>query len=162
MATDTKTDSLKDSGNRQSFSTGAVRDSQEKKGRFDLLPPISEFLVSRIYEDGAIKYAARNWEKGIPIARMVESGVRHLNKYRAGLRDEPHLSMAAWNILGALHIAAMIEMGNMPTDLFDLPNHFGNPETFGPLSPHELKSLKQYLGIKETDNESKSDTNTNS
>ena len=51
---------------------------------------------------GAAKYEARNWEKGLPISVMLDSGIRHLLKYLDGQRDEDHLCAAAWNILGAM------------------------------------------------------------
>jgi len=131
-------DSVKDSGERQEFTTGAVRDTQGKKGFFYLLPMVSLFLVSRVYEDGATKYAARNWEKGIPISRFIDSAMRHLAKYMDGHRDEPHLSQAAWNILGALWTAAKIHLSLLPKELNDLPNNAA------PLSPHEEESLKTW------------------
>lgn len=115
---------FKDSGQRQEFATGAVRDVQEDKGRFDLIPPIALHLVACIFETGAKKYGASNWRKGIPIGRFLDSGQRHLQKYIAGMRDEPHLSMALWNIMCALHTAAGVEAGTYPKELNDLPNDF--------------------------------------
>lgn len=94
---------LPDSGNRQEFETGAVRDIQEGKGRFDLIPPEAIFRLAKLYEAGAIKYDARNWEKGIPISRCLDSCFRHLYKYLAGLKDEDHLASAMWNIASIMH-----------------------------------------------------------
>jgi hypothetical protein len=88
---------LKDSGNRREFSSGAVRDMPNGKGRCDLLPACALLRLSKHYEEGAKKYADRNWEKGIPL-----SGMRHLLKYLDGQTDEDHLTAAAWNILGAM------------------------------------------------------------
>ena len=113
---------IKDSGERQKFETGAQRDIQGGKGFFHLLPFAALFLVSRIYEDGAIKYEARNWEKGIPLSRYVDSAIRHLSKYMDGMRDEPHLSQAGWNILCAIWTAAKIHIGFLPKELNDLPH----------------------------------------
>jgi len=136
---------FKDSGDRQQFSTGAVRDASRAKGRFDLLPPFALALVACIFEDGSLKYAARNWEGGIPVGRFVDSAMRHLEKYQAGLRDEPHLSMAAWNVLCALWTACMVRLGLRDAALFDLPNHIGN-EPAQPLSPYEEMRLEKFLG----------------
>ena len=141
-----------DSGARREFSTGAVRDIQENKGRCDLLPldvvarlimganepkdsillSINSFVytgdkdelllavhtfcreflgcdvftalleVSKHYEEGAIKYQPRNWEKGIDLHCYIDSGVRHYLKYRRGDRDEPHDRAFIWNMLGAV------------------------------------------------------------
>jgi hypothetical protein len=117
---------FKDSGARQDFGTGAVRDTQTNKGRFDLIPPLAELLVACVYEEGGKKYADRNWESGIPISRFIDSARRHLAKYVAGFRDEPHLSMALWNLMCATHTAAGVELGTYPKALYDLPNHTPN------------------------------------
>ena len=135
---------FKDSGDRQPFATGAVRDIQHGKGRFDLMPWIAIFLVSRIYQDGSLKYGDRNWEKGIPVGRYLDSASRHIAKYMSGLRDEPHLSMAAWNLLSAIWTAAMVEMGRLPKELFDLPSHIAESTT--PLSPYEHTALREFTG----------------
>ena len=58
--------------------------------------------VSKHYEDGARKYAERNWEKGIPCHCYVDSGVRHLLKWLDGWDDEPHNRAFLWNMLGLL------------------------------------------------------------
>lgn len=150
---------LKDSGNRREFSTGAVRDVADGKGRCDLLPltqvsvligsltlcHISTFMsdcetyalrkaiheftqetgldlytamleVSIHYEDGARKYAERNWEIGIPVHCFIDSAVRHYLKWRRGDTDEPHDRAVLWNLLGAWWT-----MENHP-ELNDLPN----------------------------------------
>lgn len=140
---------IKDSGDRREFSSGAVRDIQEGKGRMDLVPldvlailmdtpeaasvmyHIGEFMisgqdkqlyraihafnaargwstpqslmeVSKHYEDGAIKYGERNWEKGIDLHSYIDSGVRHLLKWIDGWDDEPHDRAFVWNMLGAI------------------------------------------------------------
>jgi len=93
---------IKDSGQRTEFHTGAVRDMHTGKGRFDLLPPEGITRIARIYEAGCIKYGDRNWEKGIPINSFIDSGLRHLFKYMQGMKDEDHLAQAGWNILCAL------------------------------------------------------------
>lgn len=58
--------------------------------------------VSKHYEDGANKYAERNWEKGMPLHCYIDSGVRHYLKYLRGDKDEPHDRAFVWNMLGAL------------------------------------------------------------
>jgi hypothetical protein len=71
--------------------------------------------VSKHYEEGAKKYAERNWEIGIPLHCYIDSAVRHYLKYRRGDKDEPHDKAFLWNVLGAwwTHI-------NKP-ELIDLP-----------------------------------------
>lgn len=93
---------LLDSGDRRQFDTGAERDMEVGKGRCDLLPACALLRLARHYEAGANKYSDRNWEKGMPISVMLDSGIRHLLKYLDGHTDEDHLVAAAWNILGAM------------------------------------------------------------
>ena len=93
---------IKDSGDRRPFESGAVRDMAEGKGRCDLLPACAILRLSKHYEKGASKYEERNWEKGIPISVMIDSGMRHLLKYLDGQTDEDHLVAACWNLMGAM------------------------------------------------------------
>lgn len=55
--------------------------------------------VAKHFEEGAKKYGDRNWEKGIPCDRYIDSAVRHYCKWRAGWDDEPHDRAFIWNIL---------------------------------------------------------------
>ena len=93
---------IKDSGDRSQFPTGAVRDLSSGKGRMDLLPWNAIIEVSKHCEDGAKKYGENNVDKGIPLHSLIDSGMRHLAKFTAGHKDEDHLRAAAWNILWAL------------------------------------------------------------
>ena len=147
---------IKDSGNRTEFETGAVRDIQQGKGRFDLMPldvmskvfavefadefeegsiadvlkSIADFKrtgnkrwlciaivhysqavhvplptlmldVAKHFENGALKYGERNWEKGIPISRYIDSALRHLMKDCACKTDEDHAAAVVWNCMCA-------------------------------------------------------------
>jgi hypothetical protein len=122
MATE-KTFELKDSGKRQEYETGARRDTTDGKGRYDLLQVLALRRVAVVLQRGATKYSARNWEKGIPLSRFVDSALRHLMQYLEGRRDEDHAAQAAWNILGLIHTEEMIERGLLPASLNDLPNY---------------------------------------
>ena len=95
-------DTIKDSGNRRIFESGAERDIQEGKGRCDLLPACAILRLAKHYEAGAKKYSERNWEKGIPIHSFIDSAIRHILRYLEGQTDEDHLCAAAWNLLGAM------------------------------------------------------------
>lgn len=91
---------LKDSGDRTQFETGAVRDMHVGKGRFDLLPMCVIHRLARHYEAGCVKYGDRNWEKGIPAHSFADSAMRHIVKYMDGQTDEDHLIAAIWNLCG--------------------------------------------------------------
>ena len=112
---------VKDSGKRQAFKTGSVRDTREGKGRFDLISPIALKRLAQHYENGAKKYGDRNWEKGQPISRYLDSLIRHAYCYLEGHRDEDHLAAMMWNAAGAIHTEEMVERGLLPKELNDLP-----------------------------------------
>lgn len=119
---------IKDSGQRQEFSTGSRRDLQVGKGRFDLLPVLALFELAKHFEGGAVKYGDRNWEKGQPTARYMDSALRHALKHLLGLRDEPHLRAAMWNLCCLAHTELMIKAGKLPKELDNLPEAM-DPET---------------------------------
>ena len=106
---------IKDSGDRTEFSTGAVRDMHEGKGRMDLLPWHAIIEVSKHCEAGARKYGEHNVDRGIPVHSLMDSGLRHAAKHLTGEKDERHLVAACWNLLWAL------EMELTRPDMVDVP-----------------------------------------
>ena len=114
---------VKDSGKRQKFTTGSVRDTSEGKGRFDLISPVALIRIAKHYENGSRKYGDRNWEKGQNICRYLDSAIRHLYRHLEGDRSEDHLAAAAWNAMGAIHTEEMIERGLLPKELDDRPTY---------------------------------------
>lgn len=61
--------------------------------------------VALHYEEGAKKYAERNWQLGLPQHCFIDSGVRHFLKWCRGDDDERHDSAFIWNMLGAVWTA---------------------------------------------------------
>lgn len=114
---------LHDSGARQQFDTGAQRDTQAGKGRFDLLPPTALLRLAVHFEKGAKKYSARNWERGMPLSRFLDSALRHVFKYLEGAADEDHLVAATWNLLAALETESRILAEMLPGSLMDIGPH---------------------------------------
>ena len=84
------------------FKTGAVRDSADGKGRYDLLPWGAIHALAKHCERGAAHYGERNVDKGIPQHSLLDSGIRHLSQYIQGDDEDHHLAAAAWNIMWAL------------------------------------------------------------
>lgn len=111
---------VKDSGEREEWDTGSRRDTREGKGRYDLLPPEGIRRLAKVYEAGAAKYDDRNWEKGQPLSRFLDSACRHLFAVLEGKQDEDHAAQAAWNLLGFITISERIETGALPRTLDDL------------------------------------------
>ncbi len=113
---------MKTSGKRQEFASGSVRDSRDGKGRFDLLPPHALLEVAQRFEAGAGAYGDRNWEKGQPLGRYIDSALRHSFAVLEGKTDENHAAAAAWNWLAFLETRARIEAGRLPAELNDIPS----------------------------------------
>ena len=111
---------VKDSGKRQEFETGSKRDTRDGKGRFDLIPPYALTRLARHYENGAVKYGDRNWEKGQPLARYLDSMIRHAYKFLGGSREEDHLAAVAWNALAYIETEDRINKGILPKELDDI------------------------------------------
>ena len=105
----------KDSGNRTKFDSGAVRDLHEGKGRYDLIPWDAIHELAIHCEQGAKKYGERNCEKGIPVHSLIDSAIRHLSCFLRGMKDEPHLRAALWNVAFAIWMEK-----NRP-DMQDIP-----------------------------------------
>jgi hypothetical protein len=111
---------VKDSGERRETITGAVRDRQKGKGRYDLLSTVGIRRLALHYEYGSFKYSARNWEKGMPLSWFIDSALRHLFSYLDGDRSEDHMAAAAWNACGFMHIEQRIREGKLPKELDDM------------------------------------------
>lgn len=111
-------DKVKDSGEREEFNTGSRRDTQKGKGRYDLIPAYPIYRLARHYENGAVKYGDRNWEKGQPISRYISSMRRHT--FKATQLDEDHLSAIAWNAFAIIETKRLIDEGKLPKELDDV------------------------------------------
>jgi hypothetical protein len=114
-------DEVKDSGEeRQEFGTGSVRDTREGKGRFDLIPTYPMRRLARHFENGAKKYGERNWEKGQPLSRYLDSAERHLMAVKDGDWDEDHEAAVIWNMMAFLATKDWIDRGVLGKQLDDL------------------------------------------
>ena len=149
VKTDATGFTTKDSGQRQKFSTGAQRDVQTGKGRYDRIPPqlidnLAKALEGPLGEDrnvllglallpmrpllrlaalygrGAAKYGPSNWLKGIPLSRIFDSMDRHVNRFKAMWNDEDHLAAVAWNAFALIETEARAVEGILPKELLDL------------------------------------------
>lgn len=114
---------VKDSGERQEFNTGSRRDTREGKGRYDLLPAHAIRRLAKHFENGARKYGERNWEKGQPLSRYLDSAMRHLFCYLEGDRSEDHMSACAWNCMAFIETEKKINEGLLPKELDDITTY---------------------------------------
>lgn len=103
---------IKDSGNRETYESGMLREGEEGKPMFSLLfpkgvPYEETFLTvcAKHMANGAKKYATRNWESANTEEeeeRFCSSLLRHTIQAVLGEEDEEHLAAAFFNLL-ALH-----------------------------------------------------------
>jgi dATP/dGTP diphosphohydrolase len=114
-------DKVQDGGERTTFATGAQREPAVGKGRYDLLPPEALIRLAKHYAAGALKYADRNWEKGLPLHSFIDSSFRHLIQFMAGDRSEDHLAAILWNVAGYVTTEQRIREGKLPEELRDVP-----------------------------------------
>lgn len=104
----------KDSGVRQSYDSGMVRDTQENKPRFDLLfvpgMPYEAQPLTRwasLLERGATKYGEENWtlaNSEEELRRFRASAARHFSQWIAGETDEDHMSATFFNMAAVAYM----------------------------------------------------------
>ncbi len=114
---------IKDSGARQTFSSGAVRDTDTGKPSPDLISPFALWRLGHHLEKGAAKYARRNWEAGMEFSRLYRSAKRHMLQWAMCDRSEDHLSALMFNIQAIIHFEELIKIGMAPADLNDMPDY---------------------------------------
>jgi hypothetical protein len=123
---------LKDSGQRQEFGTGAVRDIDDNKPKFSLLPVHALSRVAMHFTRGREKYPPdkkegeripiENWRRGIDTSRSMDSLLRHAFAYLSGARDEDHLAAVIVNALFIMETEHMVELGILSPELLTLPD----------------------------------------
>lgn len=100
----------KDSGARQEYDSGMVRDLQDGKPDFSLILtdlPYDDQLLTRwaaLMERGASKYGRRNWQKANSqeeLDRFRASAFRHFVQWISGETDEDHAAATLFNINAA-------------------------------------------------------------
>lgn len=92
---------IKDSGERQAYASGMVRDVQDDKPDYTLLP--LEFLDrwAAHMTKGAAKYGRENWRLASSqdeLQRFRSSAFRHFMQWLRGDRDEDHASAVCFNV----------------------------------------------------------------
>jgi len=102
---------VKDSGAREQYASGMVRDTASDKTFWSLVydgPMLKRWAVH--LTKGAIKYAKRNWMKAAgdaELERAIDSAARHFAQWMAGERDEDHAAAVFFNINLAEYIRAL-------------------------------------------------------
>jgi Domain of unknown function (DUF5664) len=94
----------KDSGKREEFITGMVRDTQDDKPRYDLIDRIFLKRWAELMARGAKKYGENNWRKAATeeeLRRFEASAIRHIYQWLGGDLSEDHAVAVAFNLAGA-------------------------------------------------------------
>lgn len=117
----TKGFETKDSGAREEYASGMVRDTQDEKPRFDLLlvdglPYQDQFLTrfASLLERGARKYGEANWtcaNSDEELQRFRSSALRHMFQWACGERDEDHGAAVAFNLMAFEYIKWKLDNG---------------------------------------------------
>lgn len=120
---------VKDSGERQSFETGMVRDTSEGKGSPSSLPFNAITRLSKHLELGCRnKYPKNNYKLGSPASRFFDSAFRHLIAWAANTDpSEDHLAACLFNVAGIIELEEGIKNGMHDPKLMDMPWKHPNP-----------------------------------
>lgn len=95
---------VKDSGERQQFDSGMVRDVTTGKINYALVfdGPMLERWAAHLTK-GAVKYEDRNWMRAtgpLELERFRESAARHFVQWMRGDVDEDHAAAVLFNLNG--------------------------------------------------------------
>lgn len=134
-----------DHGVREEMKTGSVRDTQNGKPRFDLVPATCLTKLALHYGAGSEKYGDRNWEKGQPITRYMSSAERHFQYFKMGLTDENHLMACVWNLFCIDWTLDQIKAGKLPKELDDRTPEMLGSEICTSLFSDIEKNIKKKL-----------------
>lgn len=104
---------VKDSGERATFSNGMVRDVEDNKTDYTLVldGPMFDRWAEHLTK-GAKKYAARNWmlaEGDTELERFKRSALRHFIQWFRGETDEDHASAVYFNLNGAEYVKQRLQ-----------------------------------------------------
>ena len=102
----------KDSGAREHFHSGMVRDTQIGKPRYDLIDRAFLKRWAELMARGAAKYGEENWRlanDAAALKRFKASALRHLFQYLDGDTTEDHAVAVAFNLSGALMVSEKLK-----------------------------------------------------
>lgn len=103
---------VKDSGAREQFESGMVRDTEDGKIDYTLIldGPMLDRWADHLTK-GARKYAPRNWMRATgheEYQRFLRSALRHFLQWIRGERDEDHAAGVFFNINGAEYVLSQL------------------------------------------------------
>lgn len=109
----------KDSGVREEYDSGMVRDTQDGKPDYTLIDRAFLKRWAELMTRGAEKYGRENWRNAnsqAELDRFKSSANRHLIQWLDGETDEDHAAAVAFNLA-----AAEYTKNQLPTDSTEIP-----------------------------------------
>ena len=111
---------MKDSGERNEFISGMLREPTMDRPRFELMFPLDQkyedtllFKLGNVLAKGAGKYSDRNWEKcntKEELERFKEASFRHFLQFMTGEIDEDHLGALLFNLNAMNYLMSKINV----------------------------------------------------
>lgn len=122
---------INDSGAREQFESGMVRDTEDGKLDYSLVfdGPMLKRWADHLTK-GAKKYAPRNWMQASgreEYDRFKRSFLRHMVAYLEGQRDEDHAAAMIFNINGMEFVRERL-LDDYRADSCPVPEERINPE----------------------------------
>ncbi len=114
-------------GDVEVLGNGCVRQKSTGRGAYELMSPFVAEADAKLFEWGSVNRGGdRNWEKGCPFSRCVQSMYRHLIKFTMREADEDHddnLAAIRFWAGAMIHYQEMIRRGILPGSLDDMPHY---------------------------------------
>ena len=97
----------KDSGAREEYASGMVRDTQKGKPDYSLIDRSFLHRWAELMTRGAEKYGRDNWRKAgseEELKRFEASALRHMMQWLEGDTEEDHAAAVAFNLAAAEYV----------------------------------------------------------
>lgn len=102
----------KNSKKQKKFESGMVRDIDENKPLYTLIPTWMLKRWAELMGRGAVHYGRDNWKKANgeeELQRFKDSAYRHFIQWLDGETDEDHAAAIFFNVTGAEYVKQRIE-----------------------------------------------------
>ena len=150
---------VKDSGQRQEYASGMVRDVQDDKPMVRLIRSGPMFMRWAVHlTKGAVKYGRDNWtlaNSDEELERFKDSAARHFEQWLNGEVDEDHAAAVFFNINAAEYVHDRI-LDDLWDDLLEvdrsgpppMPNEWAADPLDGPAVTATKERLRrEYAGL---------------
>ena len=104
---------VKDSGKREEYSSGMVRDTQEGKPDYTLIDQSGLERVAIHLTKAVAKYGRDNWRKANSndeLVRFRSSAIRHIFQWLRGDTDEDHMAATVFNLFAHEYVKGKLEI----------------------------------------------------